>query len=65
MSELILERKRRAKEIENGDKFLRISSSTHNLIAGVADETGMSFKEITDKLVQFAVDNVVFVESDV
>lgn len=64
MDELIFTRRRRQKSDIAGQAVIRVSNAQYNKLLEVADETGLSIKEVADRMIEYAFEHVKYVLED-
>lgn len=55
---LLIEKKRKSNRMTINPKALAVSEEVYEKVMAIREKTGWSAKEITDKLILFALDNV-------
>lgn len=60
ISKLIFKRRRREQRNASGQIAVKINNEEYNKILEVADETGLSIKEATSRMVSFAYENIIY-----
>lgn len=64
MSELIFKRRKRDLVSTPGTAVIRIDNEEYNKALEVADETGLSIREVVSRMVAFAYENVKYEMED-
>lgn len=60
MSELIFKRRKRDQISVPGQTVVKINTKEYNKVLEVADETGLSIREVVSRMVAFAYENVKY-----
>lgn len=65
MNELIFKRRRRDSISTPGQTVVKINNEEYNKVLEVADETGLSIREVVSRMVGFAYENVKYETGEV
>lgn len=64
MASLVFKRRKRKVVECDGQTVVKISNRNYKKVWEISDETGLSLKEVIDKLVEYACENIEYKEED-
>lgn len=64
MNELIFKRRKREQICTPGQAVVKIDNEEYNKVLEVADETGLSIREVVSRMVAYAYDHVRYEQPD-
>lgn len=60
MSELVFKRRKRPAVDSAGQTVVKINNKEYNRVQEVADETGLSIREVVSRMVEYAYEHVTY-----